>query len=51
MNPDPIEAYRHRLEAASAALAPDLRADLLTDVQGHLDDLKRQGRDGAVRRG
>jgi uncharacterized membrane protein len=48
---DPIEAYRQRLEAASGGLAPEVRADLLEDVDGHLDEIRRTATTSAEIRG
>lgn len=41
MTTDPIEDYRARLRAASEPLDATVRADLLEDVHGHLEEIRR----------
>lgn len=41
MTTDPIEDYRARLRAASEPLHATVRADLLEDVHGHLEEIRR----------
>lgn len=36
-----ITEYLHHLETASATLHPDVRRDLITDVRGHLQEIRR----------
>lgn len=47
---DPISDYRQRLNEASTHLPPVVRADLLDDLDGHLDEIRRgAGTDAEVR--
>lgn len=41
MTTDPIEDYRARLRTASEPLPATVRADLLEDVHGHLEEIRR----------
>ena len=40
---DPISDYRQRLAEVSTNLPPEVRADLLDDLDGHLDEIRRGG--------
>lgn len=47
---DPISDYRQRLTEASTNLPPEVRADLLDDLDGHLDEIRRgAGTDAEIR--